>query len=86
MQSVELLSKLKSLATKGNDFIDSLPVSIGSSFFDNEYSSSQGMINDLLISTVFGANAELVFEFLFDTYSDLYNKSAEEVVELFQKV
>lgn len=66
MTKREVFYRLIELELEGKDFLDSLPTSIQPHFFDTPYINSILKQRDVLVSAVFGNDAELIDWFLFE--------------------
>ena len=89
MKKSEVFRKIVALTKEGNDFLDSVPNSISSVFFDNGYNNAQGLINDLLIDEYFGEHAGSVNWFLYDWkpgYEVEYNGQTTKIDDLDQYI
>ena len=65
-QKIKLFRRAYELKLEGDAYIDPLPTEFKALIFDNGYSASQGMMNDLLQDVVFGKDRESVYWFLYE--------------------
>lgn len=83
MNQIELLNELKTNLTLQNNYIKTIPVDLRDFVCDNVYSSLEANSITKLIEFTFNKNVDLVFEWLYDDYSDISKLSAEELVQKF---
>jgi hypothetical protein len=65
-EKIALFRKIYTQKVKGDAYVKVLPYEISRAIFDNEYSNSQGMINDMLCDTIFGKDIESINWFIYD--------------------
>lgn len=61
---ISVIKKLRTLDKKATDYINTVPLSLQSAVFDNDYTTAYGQMHDVLIEALFKDNAEDVFWFL----------------------
>jgi hypothetical protein len=63
---IAVVKELRKLQVQQDSFVESLPSSVSSCFWDNDYTNAQSMQRDLLINALFQEDAEEIFWFLFE--------------------
>lgn len=63
---INLFRQIYKQTQAGDAWLDTVPKSINSAFFDNEYASALQMQNDLMRAAIFGADTASIEWFLYE--------------------
>ena len=82
MKAVDLLRTIKSHIFEGDLYLKKLDNNLQTYLTENEYSTTQCRIYETLIEFEFGPDAEMVFEWLYNTFNEeVYNLTAQQLVD-----
>jgi hypothetical protein len=82
MKAVELLRSIKSDVIDGELYLKSLDGDLVNYLVENKYTSTQTRSVETLLEFEFGEDAEVVFEWLYNTHNtEIYNLTAQQLID-----